>query len=136
MSNVLSKDLNIVTVAELARGQPICTYERCAAEGNAICPMLWHNGTIMPKRTSKKSIPTDISQLARAVVEEAMGESLTEPPLPKEPFKETREKNPAAVALGKLGGKKGGDARARKLSPEQRKAIAQKAARARWDNRS
>ena len=38
----------------------------------------------------------------------------------------------SAVALGKLGGKKGGDARAKKLTPEQRKAIAEKAARARW----
>ena len=42
-------------------------------------------------------------------------------------------KNPAAVALGKLGGLKGGDARAKKLSPKRRKAIATKAARARWD---
>jgi hypothetical protein len=41
-------------------------------------------------------------------------------------------KNPAAVELGKLGGKAGGKARAQKLSPEQRRAIAEKAARARW----
>jgi hypothetical protein len=44
----------------------------------------------------------------------------------------TEEKNPAAVALGKLGGKKGGKARAEKLTPEQRSAIAKKAAEARW----
>ena len=95
--------------------------------------MPWHNGIIMPKRTSKKSKPRDISQLARAIVEEATGESLTEPPPLTEPPKEPpRKKNPAAVALGKLGGKKGGNARAKKLSPEQRQAIAQKAARARW----
>jgi hypothetical protein len=88
---------------------------------------------MMPKRTSKKSKPTDISQLASAIVEEATGESLLDQPLPKEPSKEpTHKKNPNAVALGRLGGKKGGDARAKKLSPEQRKAIAQKAARARW----
>jgi len=87
----------------------------------------------MPKRSSKKSKPTDISQLARAIVEEATGESLANHALPKEPPKKpTRKKNPAAVALGKLGGKKGGAARAKKLSPEQRKIIAQKAARARW----
>ena len=87
----------------------------------------------MPKRTSKKSKPRDISQLARAIVEEATGESLTDPPRSQEPAKEsTRKKNPAAVALGKLGGKEGGPARAKKLSPEQRKAIAEKAARARW----
>jgi hypothetical protein len=41
-------------------------------------------------------------------------------------------KNPAAVALGKLGGSKGGRARAANLSPEARKAIAQQAANARW----
>lgn len=41
-------------------------------------------------------------------------------------------KNPAAVALGRLGGLKGGKARAEKLSPEQRREIAIKAARARW----
>jgi hypothetical protein len=42
------------------------------------------------------------------------------------------EKNPAAVALGKLGGRKGGKARAEKLSSERRKEIAKKAAEARW----
>jgi hypothetical protein len=42
------------------------------------------------------------------------------------------KKNKAAQMLGKLGGLKGGPARAKKLSPERRKAIAQKAAKARW----
>ena len=42
------------------------------------------------------------------------------------------EKNPAAVALGKLGASKGGKARAEKLTPEERKEIARKAAKARW----
>jgi hypothetical protein len=41
-------------------------------------------------------------------------------------------KNPAALALIKLGASKGGKARAKKLSPAKRKAIAQKAAKARW----
>lgn len=41
-------------------------------------------------------------------------------------------KNPAAVALGRLGGLKGGDARAASLSPEKRKEIAQRAAKQRW----
>jgi len=41
-------------------------------------------------------------------------------------------KNPAAVALGRLGGLKGGKARAEKLSPKRRKAIARKAAQSRW----
>jgi len=43
-----------------------------------------------------------------------------------------REKNAAAVALGRLGGLKGGKARARKLTAEQRRASARKAAQARW----
>lgn len=43
-------------------------------------------------------------------------------------------KNPAAVALGKLGGLKGGKARAKKLSPERRSEIAKKAADIRWAN--
>lgn len=41
-------------------------------------------------------------------------------------------KNPAAVALGRLGGLKGGKARAKKLTPAERKEIARKAASARW----
>jgi hypothetical protein len=45
---------------------------------------------------------------------------------------EPKQKNAAAVALGKLGGLKGGKARAKALSPSKRKAIAQKAAKARW----
>lgn len=49
---------------------------------------------------------------------------------PKQP-----EKNPAAVALGRLGGLKGGKARAEKLSAEERKEIAQKAAQARWKDK-
>lgn len=42
------------------------------------------------------------------------------------------KKNPAAVALGRLGGLKGGKARAKKLTKKQRSEIARKAARARW----
>jgi len=45
----------------------------------------------------------------------------------------TEEKNPAAVALGKLGGRKGGKARAVKLSDERKSEIARKAANARWE---
>jgi hypothetical protein len=47
-----------------------------------------------------------------------------------------KRKNKAAQALGKLGGLKGGKARAAKLSPERRKEIAQKAAEARWGKKS
>ena len=47
----------------------------------------------------------------------------------------SEEKNPAAVELGRLGGLKGGKARAEKLTPEQRKEIARKAAKARWEKK-
>ncbi len=47
----------------------------------------------------------------------------------------SEEKNPAAVELGRLGGLKGGKARAEKLSPERRKEIARKAAKARWEKK-
>ncbi|HEX3683417.1 MAG TPA: hypothetical protein VHU83_12850 [Bryobacteraceae bacterium] len=50
---------------------------------------------------------------------------------PKEP-----EKNPAAVTLGRLGGLKGGKARAEKLSPKKRSEIAKKAADVRWAAKS
>jgi hypothetical protein len=73
----------------------------------------------MPKRSSKEP---DINQLAARVVAEATG--TTTP---------TRRKNPAAVALGRRGGLKGGKARAEALTPRKRKAIAKKAAKARWD---
>lgn len=75
----------------------------------------------MPK--SKR--PADQNQLAKALVDQLTG-SLE---------KEDTSKNPAAVALGRLGGLRGGRARAEKLSAKARKAIASKAARARW-NRS
>lgn len=46
--------------------------------------------------------------------------------------KPVKEKNPAAVALGRLGGLKGGPARAKKLSKKRRQEIAKKAVLARW----
>jgi len=78
----------------------------------------------MPKRSSKKKNIRDVNVLAAHIVEQATGE-----PSPKP---EDSIKNPAAVALGRLGGKKGGKARAEKLTSEQRKEIARKAAQARW----
>jgi hypothetical protein len=61
-------------------------------------------------------------------VEQAVGERLDGTPL-QDP---NAGKNPAAVALGKLGGAKGGRARANKLTPERRADIARVAAQARW----
>lgn len=61
-------------------------------------------------------------------MEQVIGEQLDGSPLP-EP---DADKNPHAVALGRLGGKKGGKIRAKKLSAERRREIAKKAARKRW----
>lgn len=74
----------------------------------------------------KPKRPRDINQLAKFIVDQA-----TDKEKPKEE-PEQPTKNPAAVELGRLGGKKGGKARAEKLTPEQRKEIAKKAAQARW----
>lgn len=83
----------------------------------------------MHGRSSKR----DTAQNALRVVEEAIGAPLKQEPTKPIPFPvRPKKKNPAAVALGKLGGAKGGKARAAKLSPEERKAIAQRAAQARW----
>ncbi len=78
----------------------------------------------MPK--SHKKRPRDINQLAYQVVQQATGQLPPEPP-------DTR--NPAAVALSKLGASKGGKARAAKLSAAKRSAIARKAVTARWRNK-
>ena len=67
-----------------------------------------------PKRARK----SDLNQIAPSIVEQT-----------------TREKNPAAVSLGRLGGLKGGKARAEKLSARRRKAIARDAALRRWDKK-
>ncbi|MDP3722848.1 MAG: hypothetical protein Q8R91_05050 [Candidatus Omnitrophota bacterium] len=75
----------------------------------------------MPKRSSKKS-PVDPNQAAAWIVAATTGQPT--PPL--------TGKNPAAVALGRLGGLKGGKARASKLTSKQRQRIALKAARFRW----
>ncbi len=80
----------------------------------------------MPTRPSNPKRPRDIAQLAKFIVDTATGAE------PAKPEKPEREKNPHAVALGKLGGAKGGTARAKALSPQRRKEIAQKAAEARW----
>lgn len=73
----------------------------------------------------KKKLPRDINELARSIVDLATDES----PLEEVPS----DKNPHAVNLGRLGGLKGGKARADSLSKEQRSEIAKKAAKARWN---
>jgi hypothetical protein len=75
----------------------------------------------MPNRSSKQG-PKDINETAFRVLSEAVGDI---------PASE-RTKNPHAAALGRLGGLKGGKARAEKLTPKERSDIAKKAAQARW----
>ena len=79
----------------------------------------------MQKRSRKRR---DFSQLAKAIVDDATGQTMPE---------ESREvedsgKNPAAVALGRLGGLKGGKARWKGTTKKQRSEAGRKAARARW----
>ena len=83
----------------------------------------WHH-ILMPKRSGKR----DFMQVAREVVEHAIGERMDGSAL-EHPVD---HRNPHAVALGSMGGRKGGDARAKKLTPAQRKRIAKEAAKARW----
>ena len=69
--------------------------------------------------------PKDTNQLAKSIVDLATGEVSETEPIPS-------GKNPAAVALGRLGGLVGGKARAESLTAKKRSAIAKKAAAARW----
>jgi hypothetical protein len=76
----------------------------------------------VPDRSRK---PRDLNQMAATIVESATSD---------EPRPDPDEgKNPAAVALGRLGGQKGGRARAESLTAEQRSETARKAAQARWN---
>ena len=70
-----------------------------------------------------KNLPRDPNQRAKAILDIALGESDAEI---------EHEKDPRAVELGRLGGMKGGKARAAKLTPERRSEIARKAAAKRW----
>lgn len=72
--------------------------------------------------------PKDTNQLAKSIVDLATGEKIEEEP--------KDNKNPHAVALGRLGGLKGGKARAEKLTQKKRIEIAKKAAKSRWDKKS
>jgi len=89
-------------------------------------PAGWHHGR-MPERSRKR--PADLNRLAASIVADSTDEDDTD---------ELADdgKDPAAVALGRKGGLKGGKARAAKLTPEQRSEIAKRAAQARWSARS
>ena len=80
----------------------------------------------MPERSRKR--PRDSNQLAKLIVEIATGEV--------EDIPAADGKDPAAVALGRKGGLKGGKARAAKMTPDERSNAASLAARARWSSKS
>ncbi len=87
----------------------------------------------MGKQRQKKKTRRDTAEIARSVVEQAIGEKLTGEPLGEDTDQQGSDtRNPAAVALNKLGASKGGKARAEKLTPQQRSEIARNAAKARW----
>lgn len=79
----------------------------------------------MPDRSRKR--PTDMNELARQLVDEATGDAPT--------FDPDAGKDPAAVALGRKGGLKGGHARAEKMTADERRESARRAAKARWSRR-
>jgi hypothetical protein len=78
--------------------------------------------------SKKAKLPTDVNSRAKAIVDFATSDE--ELPDPDE------GKDPAAVALGRKGGLKGGKARAEKLSPAERSASAKRAAEARWSEQT
>jgi hypothetical protein len=77
----------------------------------------------MPDR-SRKRRPSDPNELAKQLVDEVAGDA--------PPFDPDAGKDPAAVALGRKGGLKGGKARAAKMTAMERSEAARKAAKARW----
>jgi hypothetical protein len=85
----------------------------------------------MPERS--KARPRDPNQLAYRIIQEATGQAPKYDPNAAKPV--DPNKNPAAVALGRLGGLKGGAARAASLSPKKRSQIAAKAGKARWEKK-
>jgi hypothetical protein len=86
----------------------------------------------MPSRASKKRL--DFTQIAKVVTDAATGDGPKPQPPGTPPENDTR--NPAAVALSKLGASKGGKARAANLSAKKRSEIAKKAAAKRWGKKS
>jgi hypothetical protein len=82
---------------------------------------------------SSKARPRDPNQLAYRIIQEATGQVPKYDPSAEVTKPVDPSKNPHAVALGRLGGLKGGAARAAKLAPKKRSQIAAKAAKARWN---
>lgn len=84
----------------------------------------------MPNRSRKQRLP-DPNQFAMGILEQITGETIAPKPAPPDDGKD-----PAAVALGRKGGLKGGKARAASMTKKQRVASAKKAAAARWGKKA
>lgn len=84
--------------------------------------------TLRPKASKPKRPPSDPNRAARSVLDAVIARTEGKP--------EPVAKNPAAVALGRMGGLKGGKARAEAMTPKQRTASAKKAAKARWGSKA
>lgn len=96
---------------------------------------------------AKKTKSSDVNVTAHEILQALTGEPAGSTSVQRDPASSSHngnekpakkkalpKKNPAAVALGRLGGLKGGKARAKSLSAEKRKAIAKVAAKARWNS--
>ena len=90
----------------------------------------------MPRRASIKKKREDFAEIAFRVVAEATGQRKRTSPIPTEPppLPDPEAVRAAAAALSRLGASKGGKARAASMTTRQRKAVARKAAAARWKN--
>src|SRR5215211_4097726 len=95
-------------------------------------PHIWGRSPRGPMTEDSKGRkrPRDPNQLAKMIVDIASGEVEDRDPTPEE-----QGKDPAAVALGRKGGLKGGKARAQNMPPERRAEIARNAAAKRWENK-
>lgn len=86
---------------------------------------------------AKKTKSSDVNVTAHQILQALTGEPTASTSVQRDPTKKKVQpaKNPAAVALGRLGGLKGGKARAKSLTPKRRKDIAKRAAETRWKNK-
>jgi len=84
----------------------------------------------MPKRSRTKTGSEDANQIGFRVVQQSIRDPDAPPPKPR-----AKRKNPAAVALGRKGGLKGGHARAASMTKAERSESARRAAAARWEQR-
>ncbi len=84
------------------------------------------------RTTGRSKDEPDLNETAFSIVQQAIGEAPKQPEQKPAVKKTLEQKNAAAVSLGRLGGLKGGKARADRLTSERKVEIAKKAAEKRW----